>query len=117
MRKSRSGLPPRTTEPSSRYVVEAAGCSVNEPGSGVVRRSGAGRSAGRSGVAEAVTSQFWQCPTADRLGLCPEEVGMLAEVAEDQGVVDVADVEDVSAEDIDELLVEEVSIDGMCGVY
>lgn len=39
---------------------------------------------------------------------------MLAEVAEDQ---DVVEVEDVSAEDIDELLVEEVSIDGMCGVY
>jgi mycofactocin precursor len=46
-----------------------------------------------------------------RLGLCPEEVGMLAE---DQ---DTEDVEDVSEEDIDELLVEEVSIDGMCGVY
>jgi mycofactocin precursor len=41
----------------------------------------------------------------------PKEVGMLAE---DQ---DTQDVEDVSEEDIDELLVEEVSIDGMCGVY
>ena len=39
---------------------------------------------------------------------------MLAEVAEDR---DIDDVEDVSEEDIDELLVEEVSIDGMCGVY
>jgi mycofactocin precursor len=39
---------------------------------------------------------------------------MLAEVAEDR---DIQDVEDVSEEDIDELLVEEVSIDGMCGVY
>jgi mycofactocin precursor len=39
---------------------------------------------------------------------------MLAEVAEDR---DIGDVEDVSEEDIDELLVEEVSIDGMCGVY
>jgi mycofactocin precursor len=47
----------------------------------------------------------------DRLGLRPEEVGMLAE---DQ---DTQDVEDVSEEDIDDLLVEEVSIDGMCGVY
>jgi mycofactocin precursor len=47
----------------------------------------------------------------DSLGLCPEEVGMLAE---DQ---DTQDIEDVSEEDIDELLVEEVSIDGMCGVY
>jgi mycofactocin precursor len=35
-------------------------------------------------------------------------------LAEDQ---DTQDVEDVSDEDIDELLVEEVSIDGMCGVY
>jgi mycofactocin precursor len=60
---------------------------------------------------EAVTSQFWQRSTLIRLGLCPEEVGMLAE---DQ---DTQDIEDVSEEDIDELLVEEVSIDGMCGVY
>jgi mycofactocin precursor len=36
---------------------------------------------------------------------------MLAEDAETQ------DVEEVSEEDLDELLVEEVSIDGMCGVY
>ncbi|HEY1830381.1 MAG TPA: mycofactocin precursor MftA [Acidimicrobiales bacterium] len=35
-------------------------------------------------------------------------------LAEDQ---DTQDVEDVSEEDIDDLLVEEVSIDGMCGVY
>jgi mycofactocin precursor len=28
-----------------------------------------------------------------------------------------ADVEALSEEDVDELLVEEVSIDGMCGVY
>jgi mycofactocin precursor len=35
-------------------------------------------------------------------------------LAEDQ---DTQDVEDVSEQDIDELLVEEVSIDGMCGVY
>jgi mycofactocin precursor len=34
--------------------------------------------------------------------------------AEDQ---DTQDVEDVTDEDVDELLVEEVSIDGMCGVY
>lgn len=36
-------------------------------------------------------------------------------LAEDQDTQDV--VEDLSEEDIDELLVEEVSIDGMCGVY
>lgn len=35
-------------------------------------------------------------------------------VADDQ---DTKDVEELSEEDIDELLVEEVSIDGMCGVY
>jgi mycofactocin precursor len=35
-------------------------------------------------------------------------------LAEDQ---DTQDVEDLSEEDVDELLVEEVSIDGMCGVY
>jgi mycofactocin precursor len=35
-------------------------------------------------------------------------------LAEDQ---DTQDSEDVSNEDVDELLVEEVSIDGMCGVY
>jgi mycofactocin precursor len=44
---------------------------------------------------------------------CPEEVGMLAEDRETQDV----DVEELSDEDVDELLVEEVSIDGMCGVY
>jgi mycofactocin precursor len=35
-------------------------------------------------------------------------------LVEDQ---DTQDIEDVSDEDVDELLVEEVSIDGMCGVY
>jgi mycofactocin precursor len=35
-------------------------------------------------------------------------------LAEEQ---DVVDSEELSEEDIDELLVEEVSIDGMCGVY
>ena len=84
---------------------------MKEAGSGVVRRSGAGRTAGSSGVTGSATPQFWQRLTLVRLGLCPEEVGMLAE---DQ---DTQDIEDVSEEDIDELLVEEVSIDGMCGVY
>ena len=41
----------------------------------------------------------------------PKEVGMLAEDEDTQ------DVEELSEEDVDELLVEEVSIDGMCGVY
>ncbi|HEX4434728.1 MAG TPA: mycofactocin precursor MftA [Acidimicrobiales bacterium] len=35
-------------------------------------------------------------------------------LVEDQ---DTQDVEELSDEDVDELLVEEVSIDGMCGVY
>jgi mycofactocin precursor len=35
-------------------------------------------------------------------------------LAEDQ---ETQDVEEVCDEDVDELLVEEVSIDGMCGVY
>jgi mycofactocin precursor len=35
-------------------------------------------------------------------------------LAEDQ---DSQDVEELSDDDVDELLVEEVSIDGMCGVY
>ena len=42
-----------------------------------------------------------------------KEVGMLAE---DQETQDVA-ADELSDEDVDELLVEEVSIDGMCGVY
>ena len=41
----------------------------------------------------------------------PKEVGMLVE---DQ---DTQEVEELSEDDVDELLVEEVSIDGMCGVY
>jgi mycofactocin precursor len=57
------------------------------------------------------TAQSWQSGGGDRLGLRPEEVEMLAE---DQ---DTQDVEELSEDDIDELLVEEVSIDGMCGVY
>ena len=36
-------------------------------------------------------------------------------LAEDQDTQDAVD--ELSEEDVDELLVEEVSIDGMCGVY
>ena len=43
---------------------------------------------------------------------CPEEVGMLVEDHDTQDVE-----EQLTDEDVDELLVEEVSIDGMCGVY
>ncbi len=38
-------------------------------------------------------------------------------LAEDRNVRDGEEVEALSEEDVDELLVEEVSIDGMCGVY
>ena len=73
---------------------------------------GAGRNAegGASALGWAI-GPSWQGGTGDRLAGCPEEVGMLAE---DQ---DTQDVEELSDEDVDELLVEEVSIDGMCGVY
>ena len=83
---------------------------MKEPGSGAM--GGAGRNA--EGDASAVgwaIEPSWQGGTGDRLARCPEEVGMLAE---DQ---DTQDVEELSDEDVDELLVEEVSIDGMCGVY
>ena len=45
---------------------------------------------------------------------------MLAEDQDTQYVEDLTDtqdVEDLTDEDAEELLVEEVSIDGMCGVY
>jgi mycofactocin precursor len=47
----------------------------------------------------------------DRLAADVEEPMTLAEEAEQQ------DTDDQLDEDIDDLLVEEVSIDGMCGVY
>ena len=47
----------------------------------------------------------------DRLAVDVEEPMTLAEEAERQ------DTDDLVDEDIDDLLVEEVSIDGMCGVY
>jgi mycofactocin precursor len=85
---------------------------VKEPGSGVEAREGAARKAeGIPGALGWGIVQSWQSGAGDRLGPCPEEVGMLAE---DQ---DTQDVEELSDEDVDELLVEEVSIDGMCGVY
>lgn len=85
---------------------------ANEPGSGVDARGGAGRSReGAEGPLRWGTVQSWQSGAGDRLGLCPEEVGMLAEDRDTQ------DAEELSEEDVDELLVEEVSIDGMCGVY
>ena len=47
----------------------------------------------------------------DRLAVDVEEPMTLAEEAERQ------DTDDLVDEDIDDLLVEEVSIDGMCGIY
>ena len=38
-------------------------------------------------------------------------------LAEDRDTQDVDERYELSEEDVDELLVEEVSIDGMCGVY
>ena len=78
---------------STRAVVQAAAARV--PG---IRCGGAPSNLGSPGA-------------GDRLGLCPEEVRMLAEDRDTQ------DAEELSDEDVDELLVEEVSIDGMCGVY
>jgi mycofactocin precursor len=93
--------------------VEGSGDSRNELGSAAVARSGGDLSgAGPAGVPPASTAQSWQAGVGARLGLCPEEVGM---PAEDQDTEDVA--EELTDEDVDELLVEEVSIDGMCGVY
>ena len=91
----------------------ASSVRVKEPGSGVGGPGGRGpqrRAASRVSLGWA-TAQSWQSGAGDRLGRCPEEVGMLVE---DQ---DTQDVEELSEEDVDELLVEEVSIDGMCGVY
>ena len=85
---------------------------MNVPGTGVDPRGGAARSAAGSPSARSgCTAQSWQPGEGDRLGLCPEEVGMLAEEQ------DPVEAEELSEEDIDELLVEEVCIDGMCGVY
>jgi mycofactocin precursor len=112
MRNSRSGLPPSRTVPPSNSRVERSSVRAKELGRGVVARAGAGSSGeGIPGVLSWATAQSWQSGTGDRLGRCPEEVGMLAE---DQ---DTQDIEELTDEDVDELLVEEVSIDGMCGVY
>ena len=112
IRKSRSGLPPSRTVPSSKATVDGSSSSPKPAGSGVDARGGAIRSSeGAAGVLGSGTAQSWQAGGGDRLGLCAEEVGMLAEDR------DAQDVEELSDEDLDELLVEEVSIDGMCGVY
>ena len=112
IRKRRSGLPPSSTVPPSNSRVDVSSPRVKDPGSGVEARDGAGRSGeGIPGTLGWGTAQSWQSRAGDRLGPCPEEVGMLVE---DQ---DTQDIEELSDEDVDELLVEEVSIDGMCGVY
>jgi mycofactocin precursor len=54
----------------------------------------------------------WPDPPGPRLAVVrPKEVCVLAEDHE------LDDVEALTDDDVDELLVEEVSIDGMCGVY
>jgi mycofactocin precursor len=88
---------------------------VNEPGSGVLSRAGARSTAvgtATSSLAGLGTGPFWQPIRRVRLAACSEEVGVLAE---DHEVGE--DMEALSDDDVDELLVEEVSIDGMCGVY
>jgi mycofactocin precursor len=100
--------------------VAGSAVRVKAPGIGVLARSGAGCNGDGDGVSGALswgTTQSWQSGTGDRLGVCPEEVGMLVEDRNTTDVGDVSDeVDDVDV-DVDELLVEEVSIDGMCGVY
>jgi mycofactocin precursor len=60
---------------------------------------------------EAILSGRGTPAEGDRLAADVEEPMTLAEEAERQ------DTDDLVDEDIDDLLVEEVSIDGMCGVY
>jgi mycofactocin precursor len=83
----------------------------------VLSRAGAGTSgagASKTSRLRLVTGPSSQSSCARsgvRLAVCSEEVCVLAEDHE------VEDIEASSEEDLDELLVEEVSIDGMCGVY
>ncbi len=92
--------------------MDGSAVRTNEAGSGVDARGGAGRRGeGAGGPLRWGTAQSWQSGAGDRLGLGPEEVRMLAEDRDTQ------DAEELSEEEVDELLVEEVSIDGMCGVY
>ncbi len=112
IRNRRNGLPPSSTDPPSNSCVEASSVRVKEPGSGVEARAGAGRSPEIvPGALGWGIVQSWQSGAGDRLGPVPRGGRMLVE---DQ---DTQDVEELSDEDVDELLVEEVSIDGMCGVY
>jgi mycofactocin precursor len=102
------------TAPASKLAVAPSGTRRNEPGNGVVARGGAGcNGVGPSAslLVSLVTRPSWQSGSGDRLAVCSEEVCVLAEDRE------VEDVEALTDEDVDELLVEEVSIDGMCGVY
>jgi mycofactocin precursor len=124
-RKSRSGWPPRRTGEASAWAEsvgrpsaltsESSGVRLKLAGSGVLSAEGAGRSGdGPDGALDTATGPYWQPRSGVRLGLRPEEVGMLAE---DQVTEVTEDTAELSDEDVDELLVEEVSIDGMCGVY
>ena len=116
-RRSRSGLPPMRTRPRSRAIVPG---SLESPKCARQRR---GRRGGRP-AGEAVLLRFPCWESARRNlgrngGLRPQAIGswqheggqVLSEERE------VQDVEAPADEEVDELLVEEVSIDGMCGVY
>ena len=79
-----------------------------------------GRPHGKAANAAARGPWGWRRPARHNLG-SPEPGATVGSsprggpmLAEDQ---DTQDVEDLTDEDAEELLVEEVSIDGMCGVY
>jgi mycofactocin precursor len=105
------------TTPPSRVVVAGSAVRPKPGGSGVVFRSGAREIAVADPVVplEATgTAVSWQ--PRKRLSYAwprprVEEAIVLAEER------DVQEAEALADDDVDELLVEEISIDGMCGVY
>jgi mycofactocin precursor len=105
------------TRPPSNVEVAGSMDRLKSLGSGVVTRSGGGRrGAGPSpfSLLGERTGQSWQEwePRRPRARMCTTQGGQV--MSEETEVRDV----DVQTDDeVDELLVEEVSIDGMCGVY
>jgi mycofactocin precursor len=102
----------------SKLVVAGSRSKANPTGSGVEARAGAGR----MGTGRPPASLLGECtgplcqggvaqPRVDRLALHSKEAVVLTD---DQ---DVLEPEALTDDDVDELLVEEISIDGMCGVY
>ena len=106
-----------STRPSSSVVVAGSRDRRNSPGNGVVARSGAWRRGAGPlpfSLLGERTRQSWQesepHPPRARMGLTQGGQAMSEET-------EVRDVEVQTDDEVDELLVEEVSIDGMCGVY